>query len=319
MRIVCDNCGAKYQISDEKVRNKVFKIRCKRCAHVIVVRAGQQEQGEAAPVADEPTRVADQSAVASTDEASDAVWYVVVNREQVGPMTREEVESRFAAGEVDAETFGWAEGMGDWIRLGSIPEFAGLAAPAPAPAAMAPAAPAVQAAAAPVASVFSAPVEPDEDVIASNNQADGLFGRDDDGFDEGPRVSSSRHLRGQRNENSVLFSLDSLAAEAEPRPSVTNTGGAEGSGLIDISALGSGAPMGGQAALDDAFGGAGGGFAPVPAAPAAAMPTYVTRSSGNGLKIALLVVGLLVLVGGAVGATMYFLNKDKPDPVAAAP
>ncbi|MCB9545043.1 MAG: zinc-ribbon domain-containing protein [Myxococcales bacterium] len=325
MRIVCDNCGAKYQISDEKVRNKVFKIRCKRCAHVIVVRAGQQEQGEAAAVAaaEEPTRVADQAAVAApaVDEPTDAIWYVVVNREQVGPLTREEVEARFASGDVDAETFGWAEGMGDWIRLGSIPEFAGLAAPAPAAPAVQ-AAPAMQAAA-PV-SVFSAP-EPDEDVIASNNQADvGLFGREDDGFDEGPRVSSSRHLRGQRNENSVLFSLDSLAAEAEPRASggggmVSNTGGTEGSGLIDISALGSGAPMGGQASLDDAFGGGGGGFAPVPAAPAAAMPTYVTRSSGNGLKVALLVVGILLLLGAAVGGTMYFLNKDGGTPVAAAP
>jgi predicted Zn finger-like uncharacterized protein len=39
MRIVCDNCGAKYQISDDKVRNKVFKIRCKKCSHTIVVRS----------------------------------------------------------------------------------------------------------------------------------------------------------------------------------------------------------------------------------------------------------------------------------------
>ena len=38
MKIVCDNCSAKYQISDDKVRNKTFKIRCKKCSHVIVVR-----------------------------------------------------------------------------------------------------------------------------------------------------------------------------------------------------------------------------------------------------------------------------------------
>ena len=38
MKIVCEACQAKYSIADEKVRGKVFKIRCKKCSHVIVVR-----------------------------------------------------------------------------------------------------------------------------------------------------------------------------------------------------------------------------------------------------------------------------------------
>src|SRR5580693_608771 len=38
MKIVCDSCGTKYSIADEKVRGKVFKIRCKKCSHIIVVR-----------------------------------------------------------------------------------------------------------------------------------------------------------------------------------------------------------------------------------------------------------------------------------------
>ncbi|MBW2212228.1 MAG: zinc-ribbon domain-containing protein, partial [Deltaproteobacteria bacterium] len=29
MKIVCDSCGAKYSIADEKVAGKIFKIRCK--------------------------------------------------------------------------------------------------------------------------------------------------------------------------------------------------------------------------------------------------------------------------------------------------
>ena len=46
MKIVCDSCGAKYQIADEKVRGKVFKIRCKKCSNVIVVK-GDAQQAEA--------------------------------------------------------------------------------------------------------------------------------------------------------------------------------------------------------------------------------------------------------------------------------
>ena len=38
MKIVCESCGAKYSIADDRVTGKVFKIRCKRCSEVIIVR-----------------------------------------------------------------------------------------------------------------------------------------------------------------------------------------------------------------------------------------------------------------------------------------
>ena len=36
MKIICDSCSTKYSIADEKVRGKVFKIKCKKCSHIIV-------------------------------------------------------------------------------------------------------------------------------------------------------------------------------------------------------------------------------------------------------------------------------------------
>ena len=67
MKIVCDSCAAKYSIADEKVAGKVFKIRCKMCTSVIVVRGDQvpAEEQEAA------TQV--------FDYGSDAVWHVVID------------------------------------------------------------------------------------------------------------------------------------------------------------------------------------------------------------------------------------------------
>ena len=38
MKIVCESCAAKYSIADEKVVGKVFKLRCKKCSEVMVVR-----------------------------------------------------------------------------------------------------------------------------------------------------------------------------------------------------------------------------------------------------------------------------------------
>ena len=49
MKIVCDNCTTKYQIADEKVSGKAFKIRCKKCGHVIVVNKSPGEPSSAQP------------------------------------------------------------------------------------------------------------------------------------------------------------------------------------------------------------------------------------------------------------------------------
>src|SRR5439155_1057545 len=76
MKIVCDNCATKYSIADEKVRGKVFKIRCKKCSHIIVVRGGAD--GNVAPARDEgATRRTDSAdlfagAGSNDDAASDA-------------------------------------------------------------------------------------------------------------------------------------------------------------------------------------------------------------------------------------------------------
>ncbi|MCB9644517.1 MAG: zinc-ribbon domain-containing protein [Myxococcales bacterium] len=55
MRFICDNCHAKYSIAEHKVRNKVLKIRCKRCSYVIVVRDPEAKKESDLPVAAAPS------------------------------------------------------------------------------------------------------------------------------------------------------------------------------------------------------------------------------------------------------------------------
>src|SRR5689334_8618716 len=151
MKIVCDNCATKYSIADEKVRGKVFKIRCKKCSHIIVVRGGEGVQAQSAggrgAAADSGFPGDDGQTIAARDggaaqgqaqqaqaaaASADAVWHLVVDREQIGPLTPAEVRAKFAAGEVDVETYAWREGFADWLRLGSIDDFrdlGGAAAP----------------------------------------------------------------------------------------------------------------------------------------------------------------------------------------------
>src|SRR5687767_14817682 len=109
MKIVCDACSAKYSIADEKVRGKVFKIRCKKCSNIIVVR-GNADPGDAATVvAGNPAMGGGPDALDAGGDAGasadpDAVWHLVIDQQQVGPMTPDEVRQRVSRGEVDSES-----------------------------------------------------------------------------------------------------------------------------------------------------------------------------------------------------------------------
>ena len=43
MKFLCDQCKAKYQISDEKVAGKTVRMKCRKCGHMIEVRAAVTE------------------------------------------------------------------------------------------------------------------------------------------------------------------------------------------------------------------------------------------------------------------------------------
>ena len=142
MKITCGNCGAKYSIADEKVRGKVFKIRCKKCSESIVVRGDELPPVAAAAAPSQPpeaeTKVFDYSGYKGADEA---LWHVVASSgEQMGPYSINQLGEFIGAGSIDYETFIWREGFADWQPLQSVEEVmsvlnppAATSAPAPAP------------------------------------------------------------------------------------------------------------------------------------------------------------------------------------------
>ena len=113
MKIVCDSCGTKYSIADDKVRGKVFKIRCKKCSHIIVVRGGETAADpEAAAAAARPTAAGTWSSTASRS----------------APSPRPTFARKIERGEVKGDTYTWKEGFADWVKLSAVPEFAALVA-----------------------------------------------------------------------------------------------------------------------------------------------------------------------------------------------
>jgi len=354
MKIVCDACQAKYSISDDKVQGKVFKIRCKKCSNIIVVRGGAGASEPAPAPQEKDTRVYDYGydgggGGGGDAGGDDAVWHLVINQDQVGPLTVAEVQQRFASGEVDAETFTWREGFADWLPLAQVDTFAALVASGSTTTAGGGGAAAVSA-------MFgggddlggTARSDPGDLFAAAASSSAGsrshgsARAEDDDGGDlfgsskpaaAAAQSASAQKLRGERNENSVLFSLNNLAqlASDSPRPApaasssssssghATGAAGGEGSGLIDIRSMASaymggagggaavGKPVAGSAigSIDDlpVFGG--GGFSE----PAVIVPTARASANNKMLYMMIAAVGLLAIV--AIVMVVLLLKGDK--------
>ncbi len=367
MKIVCDNCSAKYSIADEKVAGKVFKIRCKKCASVIVVR-GNQASGTNATQAG--------GASEATAAAPDAVWHVVVDGEQQGPLTLDRVSQMLGDGTIDWDAYIWREGFDGWKPAREVSELSGqqnggARTPSRPPAAEAssaasmgadPFAAAAAGAAGGGAAAGAAASSAANGSAAFGNTATGEAQRvrEDAGADlfaqstasspfagsgtgdivaspaPSPRVGEvgpGSSMTGQRNENSVLFSLSNLqalasgpsapaAAASTPAPQEAAPAGhaaGEGSGLIDIRALASATSTSQTSSqnVDDllAIGGSGGSLGSSLGAPMLAPPVAEPEKNNRQLIILGSVTGVLLLA--LIAVVIVVLMKD-PEPVASA-
>ncbi len=361
MKIVCDSCGAKYSIADEKVAGKVFKIRCKKCSAVIVVRGDQLPAAQ-----DESTAVYDYQ---DGGGPSDGIWHVVVDGDQQGPFTPAQIGDMLTAGTIDWEAYVWREGFDNWLAARDVPDLVEAVTGQPQDQAAAAAGGGGYAQQGGGADPYAATADAGGGLFAGGDSAfsggNGGFGGASQGADlfaqhdaaaspfEGgggdddvvastpaPRTASAdQAMTGQRNENSVLFSLANLQAlatgspgggpamPAAASPAAARPGHAsgEGSGLIDIRALA----------------GTTGGGGPAPAFGAPAKKESVDDllsigtgpALGGGLGAPILAPvqeersnkGLLIGVAAAAGviaiaavAVIVVLVTKEPEPVAQA-
>lgn len=369
MRIVCDSCGAKYSVSDEKVAGRVFKIRCKKCSATIIVRGDQVEVPKAKDTGVDNTQ--------SYDENPEAVWHVVVDEEQQGPFTNEQLDDMLNRGAIDMDSYVWREGFEGWLVLRDVPELAEALGDDGEGATVAvsavnlglgggmgtdPFADPSSTGSTPGRDVFSSGgVSAEEDaqatVAMSGNDAlsqlgieapQAHTGRSDDTEGESisglfsdagggvlasvpspepkaPQTDQSAQMTGQRNENSVLFSLQNLKSIAateggSPPLAQTAPGNASGdaSGLIDIRALASATASvneskSKESRADDLLGIGGGANlgAPILA------PVEEEKSSNKVVLIAAIVMGSLVVVGGTAFGLAWALKGPNDGTTAA--
>jgi predicted Zn finger-like uncharacterized protein len=392
MKITCQACAAKYTIADDKVQGKIVKIRCKKCGATIVVNGndpsavGAAAGGEAARfdyasqggsgdqwtvnVADGDQRTLTDSEVVDayhagvvTDETfcwKDGMgdWLALREIEQLyaqctatrampAPST---LGGRPAAGSASA---GAADDDGDFatkVQESPLSGGGGGASRVPQPPANG------YADAAPLAARRANARAPAADLFGSAAQA----GSEEDVMTSAPQGMPQPHapggaddkLTGQRNENSVLFSLNALTSKGGPGGGMGGGGGggghmpagSEASGLIDIRQLsnqiGLGEDKKKKSRIDDIMNlGGGGAFAPSLGAPIMSAPPieeYAPAPDASGAAAAapqqgknrMVIIGAIgagvLVIAGAIGIASMLMkggsdaDKDKAAASASA-
>ena len=111
MKFTCDHCSTRYTLSDEKVRNKVLKIRCKVCENIMVVRDPNAGQPAPKPLAARPAPPQpeeDRTQLSNPLGAGfDAEWYAAAAGMQHGPMPIERLIDEIRQGQVKADDLVW--------------------------------------------------------------------------------------------------------------------------------------------------------------------------------------------------------------------
>ena len=143
VKISCPACAAKYSIADEKVQDKLAKIRCRKCGTTIVIDGkvnppsvyagdGAASQVDAAPQVSDP----------GAGAVGPGEYSIDFGDNDQRTMSVAEIVTAYNAGQMTAETFVWADGMADWQPLGQVPALVDALHAASAPAAAPAAAPA---------------------------------------------------------------------------------------------------------------------------------------------------------------------------------
>ena len=141
MKFACDSCHTKYSISDDRVRGRVLKIRCKKCDFVITVREDAQAAAASLVLSNGDEHAGEAGAFASATEAAGTTsspdvddWYLSFDGEQEGPSSLAHALDRLRKHGKDVEVHAWRPGFLVWLPVEEVPELAVIAAkPAPRP------------------------------------------------------------------------------------------------------------------------------------------------------------------------------------------
>ncbi|TKD09293.1 zinc-ribbon domain-containing protein [Polyangium fumosum] len=321
MKITCQSCQSKYTVSDEKVQGKTVKIKCRKCGATILVNSSGAT-----------TTNADAASAAGAEEAAadGGAYQINVAEGDQRTMSLQEIVQAYNSSVITADTYVWADGMGDWQPLGQVQAIVdalnaaaqGASAPQPAP------------------EPARAAVKKDgarggaRDLFGSDGASDVSTSASGIGGSSPRAAAAPVRIGAGKEEQSALFSLSALTNRAgQSSSSAASSLGSLGalastpsksmnsddSGLIDLKALAAGASAAPSttSAAASLLGDSGGLFelaAPPVTAPAAAPIPIPEETKPQKNRTPLFIgVGALVAVGAIVGAFMVMNGGPPPE------
>ncbi|MBF94039.1 MAG: hypothetical protein CMH58_02630 [Myxococcales bacterium] len=128
MKFRCEHCGAKYSISDETVRGRILKIRCRACQDIMVVRDPARSMGSMDSISAHDLRAfLSRNSPAKDEVPTPKKWYLAQSGQRFGPMGESEVAKALKEGRFLPTDHAWHAGMGDWRPVRDVPELAAFA------------------------------------------------------------------------------------------------------------------------------------------------------------------------------------------------
>ncbi len=125
MKFRCEHCGAKYSISDDTVRGRILKIRCRACQEIMVVRDPARSMGSMDSISAHDLRAFLSRNSSGADESPvPKKWYLAREGQRYGPMGESEVAQALREGRFRPTDHAWHAGMGDWRPVRDLPELA---------------------------------------------------------------------------------------------------------------------------------------------------------------------------------------------------
>jgi len=114
MKFACERCHTRYSIADEKIRQKILRIRCKACDNVITVQphgVGAANTTGSSKGSLQKRRSTSARPV-SVQEPNE--WHLAIDGAQSGPMRLTEVAKKVLRLGASSETFVWKDGFSGW-------------------------------------------------------------------------------------------------------------------------------------------------------------------------------------------------------------
>ena len=127
VKISCPACAAKYSIADEKVSDRLAKIRCRKCGATIVI-DGKANPPSVYTAAGEATTEANDDS--GDSQAAGLQFTVDFGEGDQRTMSVPEIVGAYNAGQITQDTYLWADGFADWKPLSEVDEVVAALSPA---------------------------------------------------------------------------------------------------------------------------------------------------------------------------------------------